>query len=142
MDIIWVRLIILKFVYYTTWCDRWCGGSEFVCWCGTCSLGDDVDSLHVKRMTCSGFHSVQFIGQLGKIVVILNEGPREVTEGGGVVNGSLIKFFCKNRPIFQVQIPKAKSCKNVMNTPTKSVEMILSKVRTQRKKNGINWTTR
>jgi hypothetical protein len=27
------------------------------------------------------------------------EGSRKVTEGGGGVNGSLIKFFCKNRPM-------------------------------------------
>jgi hypothetical protein len=56
IDTIWVRLIILKFVYYAIWCDRWCGGSEFVCWCDICWLGDDVDMLHVKRMTSSGFY--------------------------------------------------------------------------------------
>jgi hypothetical protein len=56
------------------------------------------------------------------------EGPREVTGGGEGVNGSLIKFFCKNGPMSQVQIPKQKPYKKVMNTPTNRVEMIPSKL--------------
>jgi hypothetical protein len=46
-------------------------------------------------------------------------------------NGSLIKFFCKNQPMSQVQSLKPKHCKKVMNTPTNIVEMIPSKLETQ-----------
>jgi hypothetical protein len=70
------------------------------------------------------------------------EGQREVTGGGrgGGVNGSLIKFFCKNLPMSQVQTPKPKPYKKVMNTSTNSAEMISSKLWMHQKKNGINWT--
>jgi hypothetical protein len=50
------------------------------------------------------------------------EGTREATRGG--VNGSRIKFFCKNWPMSQVQIARPKPYKKVMNTPTNSIEMI------------------
>jgi hypothetical protein len=40
----------------------------------------------------------------------------------------------------QVQSLKPKHYKNVMNTPTNSVEMIPSMLRMQRKKNVIIWT--
>jgi hypothetical protein len=62
MDTKWVRLIILNIVYYTIWCDRWYGGTGFGCWFDMCWLGDDMDSLHVKRMTCSAFHLYNYIG--------------------------------------------------------------------------------
>jgi hypothetical protein len=42
------------------------------------------------------------------------------------VNMRLIKFFCKNRYVSQVQTPKPKLYKKVMNTSTNSVEMISS----------------
>jgi hypothetical protein len=41
-----------------------------------------------------------------KLAMIPIEGPREVTEGG--VNGSLIKFFCKNWSVLSLN-PKAKT---------------------------------
>jgi hypothetical protein len=43
-------------------------------------------------------------------------------------------------PLSQVQTPKPKLYNKVINTPTNSVEMIPSKLQTQQKKNGINWT--
>jgi hypothetical protein len=61
-------------------------------------------------------------------------------KGGGGLNGSLIKFFCKNWPMSQVQTPEPKPCKKVMNTPTNNIEITPLKVQTQKKKNGINWT--
>jgi hypothetical protein len=67
------------------------------------------------------------------------EGPREALEGGGV-NGSQNKFFFRNRPMSQVQTPTPKLYKKVMVTPINSVEMSLSMLRMQRKKNGINQT--
>jgi hypothetical protein len=63
-----------------------------------------------------------------------------VIRGGGGVNGSLIQFFFKNWPMFQVETLKPKSCKKVMNTPTNIIEMTTSKLQTQWKKNVINWT--
>jgi hypothetical protein len=33
------------------------------------------------------------------IRMMVTEGTREVTGGGGGMNGSLIKFFCKNQPM-------------------------------------------
>jgi hypothetical protein len=72
------------------------------------------------------------------IADMLIEGPREATGRG--VNGSRIKFFCKNRYMSQVQTLKPKSCKKVVNTPTNSVQKIPSKLRTQQKKNRTNWT--
>jgi hypothetical protein len=54
------------------------------------------------------------------------------------VNGSQIKFFCKNWPMSQVQTLKPEPYKKVMNTPTNSIEIIPSKLRTQWKKNEIN----
>jgi hypothetical protein len=38
------------------------------------------------------------------------------------LNGSLIKFFYKNWLMSQVQSPKPKHCKKVMNTPTNNIE--------------------
>jgi hypothetical protein len=46
MDIIWVRLIILKSLYYARLCGRWCSGD----------FAADVNHLHVKRI-----HLVSFI---------------------------------------------------------------------------------
>jgi hypothetical protein len=62
------------------------------------------------------------------------------TEGGDQrgVNGSLNKFFYKNQPMSQVQTPKTKPYKKLMNIPTNSIKMILSKLQIQWKKNRIN----
>jgi hypothetical protein len=71
--------------------------------------------------------STKLLLSLESIYEMIIEGPREVTGRGGGVNGSRIKFFHKNRPMSQVQTPKPKPCKKVMNTPTNSIEMIPSK---------------
>jgi hypothetical protein len=55
------------------------------------------------------------------------EGPEKTTRGGGV-NESQSKFLYKNWPISQVQTSKSKPYKKVINTPTNSIEMILSKL--------------
>jgi hypothetical protein len=55
------------------------------------------------------------------------EGLEKATRGGGV-NGSQSKFFCKNWAMSQVQTPKPKPYKKVMNTPTNIIEMIPSKL--------------
>jgi hypothetical protein len=47
IDTIWLRLIVLKFVYYIIYVTD---DVEEV------SLYADVVRLHVKKMTCSGFH--------------------------------------------------------------------------------------
>jgi hypothetical protein len=52
------------------------------------------------------------------------EGPREATGGGGNERESN-QILYKNRPMSQVQTLKLKLCKNLMNTPTNNVEMIL-----------------
>jgi hypothetical protein len=65
------------------------------------------------------------LGEFTPMVTLLCEGLREATGRGGV-NGSKIKFFCRNRPMSQVQIPRPKPYKKVMNTPTNNVEMISS----------------
>jgi hypothetical protein len=67
------------------------------------------------------------------------KGPREATGGGGV-NGSRVKFYCKNWPMSQVPSPKPKHYRNVMKTATNSIEMVSMKLQMQQKKNGINWT--
>jgi hypothetical protein len=51
------------------------------------------------------------------------------------------KFLYKNWPMSWVQTPNPKSYNKVMNTPTNIIEMIPSKIWTQRKKSGINWTS-
>jgi hypothetical protein len=56
------------------------------------------------------------------------EGPEKVTRRGGGVNGNQSKFLYKNWPMSQVQTPKPKSYKKVINTPTNSIEMISSKL--------------
>jgi hypothetical protein len=53
------------------------------------------------------------------------EGLEKVTRG---VNGSQSKFLYKNWPMSQVQTPKPKPYKKVMNTPTNSIEMTPLKV--------------
>jgi hypothetical protein len=53
------------------------------------------------------------------------------TEGDyqrGGVNGSLIKFFCKNWPMSQVETLNPKPWKKVMNTQTNNIEMVPSKL--------------
>jgi hypothetical protein len=62
--------------------------------------------------------------------------PREVTGGGGGGTVAESKFFCKNYSMSQVQTLKPKPFNKVMNTPTNSVEMIPSMLRTQQKKMG------
>jgi hypothetical protein len=52
------------------------------------------------------------------------------------VNGSQSKLLFKNWPMSQVQIPKPKPYKKVMNTPTNIIEMTPSKLWTQRKRMG------
>jgi hypothetical protein len=44
------------------------------------------------------------------------------------VNESQSKFLYETRPMPQVQTPKLKPYKKVMNTPTNSIEMIPSKL--------------
>jgi hypothetical protein len=53
---------------------------------------------------------------------IHSEGPEKATRGG--VKGSQSKFLEENWPMSQVQTPKPKPYKNVMNTPTNSVDKI------------------
>jgi hypothetical protein len=55
-----------------------------------------------------------------------SEEPKKATRGR--VNESQSKFLCKNSPMSQVQTPKRKPYKKVMNTPTNSIEMIPSKL--------------
>jgi hypothetical protein len=58
-----------------------------------------------------------------KPALIPIDGLREVARGGAGVNRSLIKLFCKNRPISQVQTPRPKHCKKIMSTQNNSVEI-------------------
>jgi hypothetical protein len=54
------------------------------------------------------------------------EGSEKATRAG--VNESQSKFLCKNWPMSQVQTPKSKPYKKVMNTPTNNIEMVSSKL--------------
>jgi hypothetical protein len=56
-----------------------------------------------------------------RIFEFIYKGPAKATRGG--VNGSQSKFLCKNWPMSQVQTPKPKPYKKVMNTPTNIIEM-------------------
>jgi hypothetical protein len=64
----------------------------------------------------------------GEKTTALLKDRRRRSEGGGEVNGSQSKFLYKNWSMSQVQILKPKPCKEVMNTPTNSIEMIPSKL--------------
>jgi hypothetical protein len=56
------------------------------------------------------------------------------------VNGSLMKFIHKKLPYVPHSKPQTKPWKKVMKNTAKRIEMILTKLQSQWKKNGIKQT--
>jgi hypothetical protein len=67
------------------------------------------------------------------------------TEGGdqrGGVNGSQIKFFCKNRPMSQVQTPKTKTLQECVEHTNQQIRNDTLKVMNVAEKELNQWDTR